>query len=89
MADELSREDTLSETVYKTQAWQYRHAVVTSILFFFSLFYMGGIGIWSALKGFVNGVKTEWYENVKPFLLTSQNRVETPESNVPTEENTN
>mgnify|MGYP000452824489 CR=1 FL=1 len=71
---EVSPQNMLTETSYKTEAWHYRHAVVTGIIFFFSIFFIAARGIWGALSGGYHGVVDSWNENVKPFM----NSINTP-----------
>ena len=65
---EISAQNMLTETSYKTEAWHYRHAVVTGIIFFFSLFFLFARGLWGAISGAYHGVVDTWNDNVKPFM---------------------
>ena len=70
---EISAQNMLTETSYKTEAWHYRHAVVTGIIFFFSIFFIAARGLWGAISGGYHGVVDSWNEQVKPFMSSLYN----------------
>ncbi|MBR3664979.1 MAG: hypothetical protein IKN64_10085 [Desulfovibrio sp.] len=70
---EISAQNMLTETSYKTEAWHYRHAVVTGIIFFFSIFFIAARGLWGAISGGYHGVVDSWNEQVKPFMSSLNN----------------
>ncbi len=74
-------QNLLTETSYKTEAWQYRHAVVKGIIFFFSIFFLLTRALWGGLKGFYFGVVDGWNEIVMPFMNDKLER-QTDEGNV-------
>ena len=73
MAD--AKEQTFTETAYKTEAWHYRHAVVTGIILFFSIFYLAALGVFNACIGFITGVRDGWALKVKPFIDIAHEKV--------------
>ncbi|MBQ7609153.1 MAG: hypothetical protein IJU76_14480 [Desulfovibrionaceae bacterium] len=76
-----SAQNMLTETSYKTEAWQYRHAVVKAIIIFFSIFFLLVRALWGALAGFYNGVVNGWNEIVVPFMTEKIERPAHDESN--------
>ena len=85
---EVSAQNMLTETSYKTEAWHYRHAVVTGIIFFFSIFFIAARGIWGAISGGYHGVVDSWNENVKPFMSSLETTATPTDNTTPTSSET-
>ncbi|MBQ9536830.1 MAG: hypothetical protein IJU79_03465 [Desulfovibrionaceae bacterium] len=82
---EMADQNRLTETAYQSEAWHYRHAVVTGIIIFFSIFYLFGLGIWNAVIGFISGIHNGWLESVKPFISQASETVPAEPTDTTTE----
>ena len=80
MPDFTEAQNRLTETSYKTEAWHYRHAVVSGLILFFSLFYLAFKGIIGGIAGCISGIVNAWTDKVSPFMKT----INKPASSEPT-----
>ena len=71
MSEDANATQRLTETSYKSEAWHYRHGVVTGIIFLFSLFYLAFRGVFGAIGGFFGAIFDGWTNAVLPFMRSA------------------